>query len=159
MGSFLTRDQTHVPCIGRPILKYLTTREAPGWGRRGETQDFFLLLFFLRILSSEGFGSSTMEGCRQTEMAGDPLPDRGALAQPSPPQRQLGKNERSWESRQPTAPSGSWDLHTKNRSEWRRQKEQPAENVKPEETTPATQDPRHLPWCSGVEVSQRGAPS
>ena len=29
MGSSWTRDQTHVPCIGRWILNYKTTREAP----------------------------------------------------------------------------------------------------------------------------------
>ena len=29
MGSFQTRDQTHVPCIGRWILNHCATREAP----------------------------------------------------------------------------------------------------------------------------------
>ena len=29
--SFLTRDQTHVPCIGRQILNHWTTREVPKW--------------------------------------------------------------------------------------------------------------------------------
>lgn len=60
-------------------------------GEGGETQDIFIIIILLRILSSEGFGSSTTEGCRQREMAGDPVPDRGALARPSPPQRQPGK--------------------------------------------------------------------
>ena len=29
--SFLTRDQTHAPCIGRHILNHWTTREVPKW--------------------------------------------------------------------------------------------------------------------------------
>ena len=29
VGSFLTRDQTHVPCIGRRILYHRAAREAP----------------------------------------------------------------------------------------------------------------------------------
>ena len=29
--SFLTRDQTHVPCIGRQILNHWSTREVPKW--------------------------------------------------------------------------------------------------------------------------------
>ena len=29
MGSYRTRDQTHVPCIGRRILNHCTTREVP----------------------------------------------------------------------------------------------------------------------------------
>ena len=29
--SFPSRDQTHIPCIGRQILNHWTTKKVPGW--------------------------------------------------------------------------------------------------------------------------------
>ena len=42
--SSQTRDQTHVPCIGRRILNHWTTREVPDLGFRWRDTELLLVL-------------------------------------------------------------------------------------------------------------------